>query len=73
MSSVLPVFMALGVFVVLSCLLSLWYSRRLRSHAELYDPAWYEASEASKTTPLGYYSAQQHRRVARRIRKEPRG
>ena len=72
MMDALPIFLALLIFLIVSLLFSLWYARRLRSHAEVYDPLWY-APDASKTTPLGYYSAQHNRRVGRAIRKEPRG
>jgi hypothetical protein len=74
MMDFLPIFLALALFTVLSFLFSLWYARRLRRHAMLYDPLWYEeANDASKTTPLGYYSVQRGRRIYPAIRKEPRG
>lgn len=54
--ALLPVFLIVLVF-------ALWIGRRLRQHATTYDPLWY-STDASKTVPLGYYSAQHHRRIA---------
>ena len=73
MNDVLPVLLAFLLFLLLSFLFSLWYARRLRTQAQLYDPVWYTGADASKTTPLGYYSAQHGHRIAPVLRKEPRG
>lgn len=73
MMDALPIFLALIIFLALSMLLSLLYAHRLRTQANLDDPLWYAETRESKTTPLGYYSAQHNRRIARAIRKEPRG
>lgn len=66
--ALLPVFLIVFVFAI-------WIGRRLRQHAKTYDPLWY-TPDATKSAPLGYYSAQHHRRIAPTLHNkemEPRG
>jgi len=65
MGNMLPlaVIIGLGVFAVLGCLLSLFVSRKQSPDIR---PMWHVPPNIDyppQVTPLGYYSAQQERRV----------